>query len=96
MRTDDLILIAMGAMSLLIGLGFAFVRPDERSRSRDMERFGKRDALWGLNVVMGYSLLRLGALRWTLAIVAIVVGLAFIAMGLGWISHGWSGVLLPR
>jgi len=88
MESDDLILIMTGAMSIILGLGYAFVRSDERARSKDMERFGKRDLIWKLNVVLGYSFLRLGIIRWAVVIFTIAVGLVFIAVGLGWISYG--------
>ena len=88
MESDDLVLIATGAMSIVLGLGLAFVRLDESARSKDMKRIGKRDLLSKLNVILGYSILRLDIIRWPFVIFSIGVGLVIVAMGLGWISYG--------
>lgn len=80
MESDKVTLLAIGILSILGGIGYAFVKVDSEARKKDEKRFGP---LSNYGLGLGYIFLQNKLVRIVVSVIVIGFGLIFILSGLG-------------
>ena len=78
----EVISLVLGVFLLIAGVGFIFVRVDDEAWRRDERRFGTPQPSTFLSP---YFFVRLDGYKLASGVVVVLLGLVFLAHGLGWI-----------
>ena len=81
----EVISLVLGALLLIAGVGFIFVKVDDDAWRKDDRRFGTPPPSTFLSP---YFIVRLDGYKVAAGVVIILLGLVFLTHGLGWIQPG--------